>query len=68
MRAAYDRRSLSRRNDTEQVVEMAERGWLIRVEKAEDGSWRVWGWTPGQEIVEKVILPPRAWQATAAIR
>ena len=63
MRSAYGGPGPSRRSTTEQVAGIAERGWLIRVERAEDGSWRVWGWTPGQEIIEKVILPPRSWQA-----
>jgi hypothetical protein len=33
------------------------RGWLMRVERVDDGSWRVWGWADQAEAIDRVILP-----------
>ena len=62
---SYERPSLSRRNGTDGATSSPARGWLIKVDRAEDGSWRVWGWVSDQEAIVKVILPSVAWDAVA---
>ena len=58
VRGGYERPLLSRRLTVETTVSPTARGWLIKVHRADDGSWRVWGWAPDDEAVDKVILPP----------
>jgi hypothetical protein len=65
---SYERPSLSRKATVGESTGGAARGWLIRVDKAEDGSWRVWGSVSDQETIIKVILPPVALQAVAVTR
>ena len=62
---SYERPSLSRKNGAVDTSGSGARGWLIRVDKAEDGSWRVWGSVSDQETIVKVILPPVARDAMA---
>ena len=62
---SYERPSLSRKNGAEDTSSSAARGWLIRVDKVEDGSWRVWGSVSEQATIVKVILPPVAHHALA---
>jgi hypothetical protein len=62
---SYEGPSPRSRNSTDDANGSTPRGWLIRVDKAEDGSWRVWGSVSFQEIVVKVILPPVAGNAVA---
>lgn len=68
VRSTYERPIVSRKTAAEAAIGIAARGWLIRVEKMDDGSWRVWGWTPDQQTIDKVILPPLAWHATPVAR
>jgi hypothetical protein len=56
--ARYERPVIGRRSDQDGAPVTAARGWLIKVDRADDGSWRVWGWAPDDETVDKVILPP----------
>ena len=57
-RSTYERPILSRKSIADSTVGTAARGWLIKVDRVDDGSWRVWGWAAEQETVDKVILPP----------
>jgi hypothetical protein len=68
VRSTFERPILSRRNIATDAIGTAARGWLIRVDRTDDGSWRVWGWTPHQEAIDKVILPPRVWDAAPVRR
>jgi hypothetical protein len=57
VRSTYERPILSRRNTPESAAPTA-RGWLIKVQRSEEGAWRVWGSVPDDETVGRVILPP----------
>jgi hypothetical protein len=62
-RSTYERPIVSRRNPPNDASDPSARGWLIKVEKVDDGSWRVWGWTPDQVAIDKVVLPSLTWGA-----
>jgi hypothetical protein len=57
-RSTYERPIVGRRTIADDAVGTVATGWLIKVQRADDGSWRVWGWAPDVRTVDRVILPP----------